>query len=154
MLVQICTANHCWNIPPAASLCSHPLFGLQKHSESTKECQWVSFVPQGGIQRCIFPSHTLPCQAPFCQTALCCHLSHSNKTNSFGRKVQIPCRTTNIHFWFHRTAWSNRRHYLQSSPRIQIDIPYCNRTLNICAICTLHCLINPLVERSKIMRRD
>jgi len=33
--------HHCWNAPPTASLCSHPLSGLHKHSASIKECHWV-----------------------------------------------------------------------------------------------------------------
>ena len=37
--------HHCWNAPPTASLCSHPLFGLYKHSESVSECQWVQLLP-------------------------------------------------------------------------------------------------------------
>ena len=52
-LWQLCTAFqnvaclslccHCWNTPPTASLCTYPLFGLHKHSESIDECQWVPF---------------------------------------------------------------------------------------------------------------
>ena len=32
-----------WNTPATTSLCSHPLFGLNKHSPSIDECQWVQF---------------------------------------------------------------------------------------------------------------
>ena len=35
--------HHCWNASPIASLCSHPLFGLQKCSVSANKCQWVTF---------------------------------------------------------------------------------------------------------------
>ena len=38
-----CHCHHCWNAPPTASLCSHPLRGLHKHSASGNECQWVQF---------------------------------------------------------------------------------------------------------------
>jgi len=34
---------HCWNAPPTTSLCSHPLFSLQKCSARINECQWVQF---------------------------------------------------------------------------------------------------------------
>jgi len=58
-----------WNTPAATSLCSHPLFGLQKCSASIDECQWVPFFPQWGIQWHTFASYTLPYQMPLCQTA-------------------------------------------------------------------------------------
>jgi len=73
--------HHCWNIPPTASLCSHPLFGLHKclasineyqwveHSASVSECQWVSFFLHGGIQWHTFASYALPCHTPLCQSA-------------------------------------------------------------------------------------
>jgi hypothetical protein len=32
----------CWNAPPTATLCSHPLFGFRKRPASV-ECQWVQF---------------------------------------------------------------------------------------------------------------
>jgi hypothetical protein len=35
--------HHCWEAPPTASLCSHPLFSLRKLSASVVECQWVQF---------------------------------------------------------------------------------------------------------------
>jgi hypothetical protein len=41
---------HCWNAPPTSSLCSHPLFGLCKHSASVDECQLVQFFLHGGIK--------------------------------------------------------------------------------------------------------
>jgi len=34
---------HCWNTPPTASLCSHPLFALHRHSASISECQFYFF---------------------------------------------------------------------------------------------------------------
>ena len=53
------------------SLCSHPLFGLQKHSASCSEWQWVTWIPREGIQWETFASSSplLPCQTPFCHTA-------------------------------------------------------------------------------------
>ena len=54
---------------PTASLCSHPLLGLHRHSASTDECQWVPCFPHGGIQWHTFASYAHPYQTPFCQTA-------------------------------------------------------------------------------------
>jgi len=61
---------HCRSTLPTASLCSHPLFGLYRHSVSINECQGVPFFPHGRIQLHIFSSYALPYQTPFCQTAL------------------------------------------------------------------------------------
>ena len=38
-----CHYCHSWNAAPTALLCSHPLFGLHKPSNSRDECQWVPF---------------------------------------------------------------------------------------------------------------
>ena len=64
-----CHFCHCWNVPPTALLCSHPLFGLHKYSASISECQCVPFFLHGGIQFHTFASSSLPCQTPFCQIA-------------------------------------------------------------------------------------
>jgi len=64
-----CHCRHCWNTPPTTSLCSHPLFGLQKRSARVDECLRLSFFPHPGIQWHASASHALPCQTPFCQTA-------------------------------------------------------------------------------------
>ena len=52
-----------------ASLYSHALFGLQKHSEIINEYQWVQLFLHEGIQWYIFASSILSCLIPFCQTA-------------------------------------------------------------------------------------
>ena len=50
--------------------CAHiPLFELHEHPESIDECQWVPFIPHGGIEWHTFASYALPCQMPFCQSA-------------------------------------------------------------------------------------
>ena len=69
MVSYSCCCCHCQNTPPTASLCSHPLFGLQKHSANVHECQLVPFFPHGGIQLHTFASSAPPCQMLFCQTA-------------------------------------------------------------------------------------
>jgi len=53
---------------PTASVCSHLLFGLCKHSASINECQWVQFFPHERIQWHTFSPSMLLCQIPFCQT--------------------------------------------------------------------------------------
>ena len=51
------------------SLCSHPLFSLQKRSANVNNVSGCHFFPLGRIQWHIFASYTLPCQTTFCQTA-------------------------------------------------------------------------------------
>jgi len=43
MAFLLCCCGQCWNTPPTASLCSHPLFVLHNCSSSINECQWVHF---------------------------------------------------------------------------------------------------------------
>ena len=69
MACPSCCCHHCWNVPLTNSLCSHPLIGLQKHSASIDECQWVPFFLHGGIQFHTFASYSRPCQTALCQTA-------------------------------------------------------------------------------------
>ena len=52
--------HHCWNTPPTASLCSHPLFGLQKFSASINECQWAPSFLHGEIHFYTFFLYALP----------------------------------------------------------------------------------------------
>ena len=61
--------HYCCNAPLTTSLCSHPRFGLHKHSASISECQWVPSFLHGGIQCHIFAPYTLPRQTPSCQSA-------------------------------------------------------------------------------------
>ena len=49
-VVTHCHHCHCWYTPSTTGTVSHPLFGLHKHSASINECQWVPFLPHGGIQ--------------------------------------------------------------------------------------------------------
>ena len=74
-----CHSRHCcqcWNAPPIASLCSHPLFALLKCSASIGEWLWVPFFQHRGVLWHTFASYSLPCQMPFCQdcpsAAICC----------------------------------------------------------------------------------
>jgi len=72
LLVKICTSGddplspllECTTHP---SLSSHPLFGLQKRSASTDECQWVPFFSSWTEEFIDIP--LLPCQMPLRQTA-------------------------------------------------------------------------------------
>ena len=76
VLMKTCTSGgeckchcHCWNASPTTSLWSHPLFGLQKHSASISECQWVQLFLHGEIQFYPFDSSAVACQKPVFQTA-------------------------------------------------------------------------------------
>ena len=98
MLLKICTSrgdplshcHHCWNAPSNTSLCSHPLFGLHKHSSSIKECQWMPFffnmekfsdTPLLHLQSCV--------RHHFIRLPLCCYMLHGNKMSwNIGEKVQ------------------------------------------------------------------
>ena len=89
-----------WNTPPTASLCSHPLFGLCKHSESISEFKWVPFFLCGGIQFHPFASAVLPCQAAFCQTApLLLPVTQQQHLTIFVGRFNLYCHTTSICFW-------------------------------------------------------
>ena len=55
--------------PYTASLCSHPLYSIQKHLTRVSECQWMPFFPHGGIQWHTFASYGLLCQPSACQAA-------------------------------------------------------------------------------------
>jgi len=67
--VMHCHCCHSWNAPRTAPLCSHPLFGLHKHSASINKCQCVQVFACGESPWCTFTSQALPCQTPFRQTA-------------------------------------------------------------------------------------
>ena len=101
--VTSCCCHHSWNTSLSTSLYSHPLSGLQKLSASTDECQWMPFFPRGGIQWHTFPSYTLPCQTPLCQTApLLPSVTQQKKCNRIlvGR-FSLYCHTTNMLHWHH-----------------------------------------------------
>ena len=110
--------------PLTISLCSHPLFGLHQHSSSVNECQWVPFVPRGGIQWHTFASYALPCQTPFCHAApLLPSLTQQQHVMKYWQKVlslSLYCHTTNIHLRHCGPTQYNRRHYFQRSHHIYI----------------------------------
>ena len=54
-----CCCHHCWNVPPAASLCSHALPGLHKCSVIVDECHWVQFFLHEKIQLHTFALYAL-----------------------------------------------------------------------------------------------
>ena len=85
-LVQICMviqtvvylSGHCHNAPLNTTLCSHPLFGLQKHLVSVNGCHFF-FFHMKEFRSTLLP-HTLFYVRHHCvRLPLCCHLSHSNK---------------------------------------------------------------------------
>ena len=98
-LVKICMAiwnvaclshccHHCWNTPSTASLCSHPLFGLCKHSASIDECQWVPFFPKQKNSMkhlCFISISTSDTILSGCPPAAICHTA--TKCNAICGKV-------------------------------------------------------------------
>ena len=62
--------QHCQNVSPINSLCSHPLFGLHKCSASINECQWVLFFShvEEVSSTCLLHIH-FHSRWHFCQTA-------------------------------------------------------------------------------------
>ena len=94
---------HCWNAPPTASLWSHPLFCLQKHSADFHECQWMRSFLHGRIQWHTFVSYALPCHMPSCQTAaLLPSVTQQQKCNGIlVRRFSFYCHITKIHLWCH-----------------------------------------------------
>ena len=69
----------CWNARSTASLCSHPLFGLQKHSASISECQRgaIFFYMEEFSSIPLF-SMCFHVRHHSVRLPLCCHLSHGN----------------------------------------------------------------------------
>ena len=72
-----CTNLYQWRCPSDTTAethhpplhCAHIHWLVSKCSASISECQWVHYFPSGGNQWHYFASYTLPCQAPYCQTA-------------------------------------------------------------------------------------
>ena len=94
---------HYWNAPPTTSVCTHSLFGLQKHSASINECQWVQFfytwrnsVTHLGFIHTSVSDTTLS----VCPSATICHMATTCKGVLVGR-FSLYCCTTSIHFWCH-----------------------------------------------------
>jgi len=85
--------------PP--SFCSHPLFGLHKHSASADKCQCVPFFLWGEIHCHTFASYALSMSDAFLFDYLCvatCHTATKWNRILVGR-FSFYCRTTNIHLW-------------------------------------------------------
>jgi len=64
-----CHCSRCWNAPPTASQRLYPLFGIQKHSPSISECQWLHFCStwrNSVIHLCLIDTST---SDAICQTA-------------------------------------------------------------------------------------
>jgi hypothetical protein len=66
--------RYCWNAPPTASLCSHPLFGLRKRLASVVEFQWVQLFPHGEFSDTPLLRTHFPVDAilPDCPSAAIC----------------------------------------------------------------------------------
>ena len=99
----------------------HPLVGLNKHSASISECQWVPFFLHGGIRFHPFAPYTLPCQTPLsdCPSAACCHTATKCNRTLVGR-FSSYCHTTSSHLWHYGPTSQTRRHYIQSIKSVWI----------------------------------
>jgi len=120
--VTHCHHHHCWNAPPTASLCSHPLFGLQKSLATFMNVSGAIF-PHGGIQFHTFASCTLPCQMPFCQTAtLLPSVTQQQNIIEYWRECSastaMPSTTAS------NIVGPHRRHSFQSSPHSSSSTVY------------------------------
>ena len=92
----------CWNASLTASVHSHPLCGLRKHSASSNECQWVPLFQHWGIQWHTFASWVLLVSdtiLPDCPSAAICHLAKKCNRVLVGRFNL--CHTTSICLWCH-----------------------------------------------------
>ena len=94
-------------VPPTASLCWHPLFGLHKWSANTDECQWVPVFPHGveifhmgaTFSTCTFIHASLSdASLSGCPSAAICHTATTCSDILMGR-FDLYYRTTNIHLW-------------------------------------------------------
>jgi len=90
------------NAPPTASLCSHPLFGLHKHSASVDECQWVPLFVQRNSMTHLWTKCTLTSDRILsnCPSAAICHTATKCNGIPVGR-FNLYCHTTNICLWCH-----------------------------------------------------
>ena len=83
-----CLSHHCWNASLTSLLCSHPLFGLHKHSARVYERH---FFPHGGTQWHTIISNALPFQLPFCQPApLLWSLTQHQHVTEYWQKGSTP----------------------------------------------------------------
>ena len=100
--VTHCCSYHCWNTPPTASLCSHPLFGLLKHSASISKCQWVPFFPiwwRNSIpHHCFIHASMSDTTVSDCPSASICHMATTCNGMWVGRFC-LCCHITSIHLW-------------------------------------------------------
>ena len=96
----------CWSVSPTTSLCSHPLFGLHRHSASIKECQWVSF-----FHTELFNS--TPLLHPHFHVRHHCaaigHMATKCKGILLGR-FNLYCHATYIHLWHRGPILCDRKH--------------------------------------------
>lgn len=99
---------------PTASLCSHLLFGLHKHSASIDGYQWMLFFPQWGIQWHTFTSDALSCQTHFldCPSAVITAIQHNG---TLAGRFNLYFHNTSICLWCRGPTGYSRKHYFQSS---------------------------------------
>lgn len=95
-----------WNMSPLLRRATHSLTalsspsGLRKHQASVK-CQWMQFLPHGGIQLNIFALYTFMSDCPsaaICSMATKCNQQLWKGSNSIAI-TPIYCHNANIRFW-------------------------------------------------------
>ena len=113
MLVKICASrNDPLSLSPllkcttTASLCSHPLLGLQKCSASVNECQWVQFFSAWRKSMtcfCFIYASMSDANFSVCPSAASCHMATICNGISVGR-FNLCCCITNICLWCYGTT--------------------------------------------------
>ena len=99
VLAKICRSDPLFHSCYDASLCSHPLFNLQKHSASINECQWEnSFSAQRNKMTphcCTHNSMSDAIWSDFPSAATCRTATIYN--GILVGRLSLYCHTTNIH---------------------------------------------------------
>ena len=107
-LITICTSradyhyHHCRNTSLTTSLCSHPLFGLHKHSSSINECQWVPFFSawrNSVPPLCFICISMSDATVSECSSAAICHTT-TTCNGILVERFNLYCHT--IHLWHNR----------------------------------------------------
>jgi len=110
VLIKICMAiqnmayisyhcYYCWNALPAASQCSHSLFGVPKCSASINKFQWMQFISEwrnSMTHLCFVRTSMSDSILSDCPSAAICHTATTCDRTSVG-KFSLYCHTTNIH---------------------------------------------------------
>ena len=90
---------HCWNTPPTALLCSHPLFCLHKCSASVNECHF--FCKEKFHSAPLLHTHFhVRCLLPDYPSAAICHMA-TNCNEILVVRLNLYCHITNTRLCHH-----------------------------------------------------